>query len=377
MALYDSMVATFAVWALYFSILLVRKVRLDLSYTLGIVIGLGVLTKSSNFFSIYLLPFTLILFDFTKKVFSRRILHWIIFAIFSSLIAFGMYTILRLSPLYEMIDIKNATFVYPISEWLHHPFTFFPNNLSGLFSWLVQYLGASYIILILISLIIFNKFFKEKAILVIYFLLPFMALALFGKLVYPRHVFFMSVFLLPLGAFGLNFIIEFAFEKIKLGIPKSFYIVIITALFLIYPGFVSLQFAYDPLNAKIANADSTQYVGSWSAGWGVSESVAFFSKEAKNQKIYVATEGTFGLMPETMEIYLIKNKNIIIKGYWPVDIFPKEVLNVAAKMPTYFIFYQPQHVIIPENFPLKLVFKVRQGNTDFYYRVYKVIPLGK
>ena len=39
MALYDSMVATFYVWALYFSILLVRKVRLNIAYTLGFVIG--------------------------------------------------------------------------------------------------------------------------------------------------------------------------------------------------------------------------------------------------------------------------------------------------------------------------------------------------
>src|SRR3990170_2921249 len=67
MALMDSMVATFSVWALYFSILLVRRTNLSIAYTLGFTLGAGALTKSSNFFSMYCLPFTLILFNFSKN----------------------------------------------------------------------------------------------------------------------------------------------------------------------------------------------------------------------------------------------------------------------------------------------------------------------
>ena len=74
MALYDGLVGTFYVWALYFSMLLIRKIKLDIAYTLGFVIGGGILTKSSNFFSIYLLPFLLILFDFKQKNAQRKLL---------------------------------------------------------------------------------------------------------------------------------------------------------------------------------------------------------------------------------------------------------------------------------------------------------------
>jgi hypothetical protein len=42
-------------------------------------------------------------------------------------------------------------------------------------------------------------------------------------------------------------------------------------------------------------------------------------------------------------------------------------------MPTYFIFYQPQHQIIPVDFPLKLIFEVKQGAANSYYRVYQVV----
>lgn len=380
MALYDSMVGAFCVWALYFSILLVRRVRLDIAYTLGFIIGGGVLTKSNAFFSIYLLPFTLILFDFRKNLLVQRLLRWTVFAIFASAISYGLYNILRLSPLFQIITIKNANFAYPFSQWIHHPFTYFASNLSGFMSWLTQYLGISYMVLILISLILIKKFFKEKVLLFLYFLLPFLAICLFGNVIYPRFIYFMSLFLLPLAAWGLNYIID---EAIRYSSSKNKYLIakisipLIVLVFIWYPGLTSYQFAYDPIHAKIANADNSQYVNSWASGWGVRESVAFFSEQSNNQKIFVATEGTFGLLPESMEIYLIKNKNITIKGYWPVDIFPQEALSYASKIPSYFIFYQPQHVVIPLQFPLKLLFQVRQGDSNYFYRVYQIIPQKK
>jgi 4-amino-4-deoxy-L-arabinose transferase-like glycosyltransferase len=374
MALYDSMVGAFYVWALYFSVLLVRKVRLDIAYTLGFIIGGGILTKTSNFFSIYLLPFLLILFNFKQKDLVKKLSKFILLAIFSAGIGYGLYGILRLSPLFQMISTKNATFIFPFSEWVSHPFTFFIGNLNGLVSWLLQYLTISYLILIAISVIMIKKFFKEKVLLLLYFVLPFVALALFGKVIYPRFIFFMSLMLLPLAGWGLNYLSVFIQKKINLSVDKIFYPVVITIIFILYPSFVSFQFVYSPINAPIANADRTQYLNGWSAGWGVKESIAFFEKQAKTRKIFIATEGTFGLLPEAMEMYLVQNKNITIKGYWPVDIFPKETLSYAKKMPSYFIFYQREHVVIPADFPLKLIFEVKQGNSDFYYRVYQIVP---
>jgi 4-amino-4-deoxy-L-arabinose transferase-like glycosyltransferase len=375
MALYDSMVATFYVWALYLSILLVRKIKLDIAYTLGFIIGGGVLTKSSNFFSIYLLPFLLILFDFKQKFVKKKLANFILFAAFAAAISYGLYNILRLSPLYDMIATKNATFVYPFSQWIQHPFVYFLSNLNGLTSWLLQYLTPAYLILILIAILFVNKFFKEKIILLLYFVLPFVALALFGKLIYPRHVFLMSVMLLPLAAWSLNFLFAEAEKLFSKQIIYSRIAQIILLLVVIaYPFYVSTLFAVNPLKAPIADADHGQYTDSWAAGWGVKESVAFFEKQAQNQKIFIATEGTFGLLPESLEMYMVNNKNVTIKGYWPVDIFPKSTLSYAEKMPSYFVFYQPQHVVLPIDFPLKLVFEVQQGDTNNYYRVYQIIP---
>ena len=372
MALYDSMVAAFFVWSLYLSILLLRTPKLEIAYTLGFVIGGGILTKTANFFSIYLLPFFLLFFNFKDKKWKEKILRFALLSAFSVAIAYGLYNVLRLSPLFQMISAKNAVFVYPISEWLQHPFTFFVGNLNGLWSWLYEYLKIPYIVLIIISLINFRDFAKEKLILIIYFLLPFIALALFGKVIFPRFIFFMSIMLIPLAALGLNYLIEFLFKKYKTS--KQYLTLALLILFLVFPAFISIQFIYDPINSRIAKADNSQYINSWEAGWGVKESIDYFSKAAKKEKIYIATEGTFGLMPFALEMYLVDNKNITIKGYWPVDNISKEVLDRAKKMPTYYVFYQKEHDPIPPEFPLELIFQVEQGSSGSFYRVYRVVP---
>src|SRR5258708_8457651 len=106
--------------------------RLDIGFVLGYVIGFGMLNKTSGFFSMYLMPFTLFLFDFKKKFWKKRFLQWAGFALLVVVLANITYSILRLSPLFYIIAQKDATFIYPFKEWIHHPFTFFIWNLHGL-----------------------------------------------------------------------------------------------------------------------------------------------------------------------------------------------------------------------------------------------------
>ncbi|MBU2632450.1 glycosyltransferase family 39 protein [Patescibacteria group bacterium] len=373
MAMMDSMVGAFSVWAIYFSILLVRKIRLDIAYTLGFIIGAGILTKTSNFFSIYLLPFTVILFDIKQNARFEKFVKWGLLALVSVAISLVIYNLLRLSPLFQMISTKNAVFVYPFSEWFNHPFTFFVGNIRGLFNWLFAYLTPFYSFLILISLVLFYKQTKEKVLLLIYFSLPFVALALFGRIIFPRFIYFMSLYLLPLAGVGLFELSQYLSNKFKISTSLS--LVLLTAFFVFYPASISYTFAKDPINAKIAGSDSNQYINNWSAGWGIKESTDFLSEKASKGKIYVGTEGTFGLLPAGLELYLVRNKNITLKGYWPVEhSLPKESLDYAEKIPSYFIFYQPNNVVIPQNYPLKLIFKERAGSSDYYFRLYEIIP---
>lgn len=378
MALYDSMVGAFALWAIYFSILLVRRLRLDIAYTLGFIIGGGLLTKSSAIFSIYLLPFTLLFFDFKKKNWQSNLARFIFLFGIAALIGEVLYNSLRLSPFFHIIAEKNATFVYPINEWISHPFTFFFGNLKGLSSWIFTYLTPFYLFLIVASFAN-KKFIKEKLLLILYFILPFLALALFGKVIFPRFIFFMSLYLLPLAALGLFEIINFANNFMNKRKIESNYVVssLIIIFFLLYPAKVSLDFIFNSTRAAIADADQRQYITEWPAGGGVRESIDFFTQEAKKEKIFIGTEGTFGLMPAGLDIYLGKNSNITTKGYWPVEdqIIP-EIVGKSAQMPTYFIFYQPCPSCkfsgdAPDNWPLTLVKRIRKSD-NVYFSIYRV-----
>jgi 4-amino-4-deoxy-L-arabinose transferase-like glycosyltransferase len=379
MALYDSMVGTFAVWGLYLSIRMVRQRTVTNAYTLGVVWGGGVLTKTSALFSIAASPFTLLLGNFDRKTWRKELLRWMVLAGFAAIISQVMYTILRLSPLYGMINTKNATFVYPLKEWIHHPFTYFFGNFHGLTSWLLQYLGISYTLLLIVGLGVFMKEWREKLVLFIYFLAPFMYLALFGKVIFPRFIFFMSLMLLPIIGWGLNFILNGVayFLKAKDTQFVSITKVLVVILFMLYPLYTSLTFALDPVRAPVADADTVQYVSGWNAGWGVDQSIEFFKKESVTKKIFIGTEGTFGMMPFALEMQLVNNPNIVLKGYWGFDkTLPDEALRYAKQMPAYFVFYQPNHrPQLDENlYPIKLVSKVQQGNTPYYYSVYQIIP---
>lgn len=372
MALYESLVGAFTVWSLYLTVVLIRKIQLDTALILGLTIGGGVLTKTSAFFNIYLLPMSLLLFDFKHKGIYPKIFKWAGLAVLSTIIAYGMYSILRLSPFFHIIEEKNALFVYPFAEWIEHPFRFWYGNIRGLWDWLWRYMTVAGIFLIALSFVIDRKFFKEKIFLILWFLIPFLALALFGRTLYPRFIFLMTLPLLPLLGFSLFRLKEVVKNKIIL------YLLFASLLFLPIKSdyFILTNFS----KAPIPRSDLDQYVNDWTSGAGVKEIVEFLEKEAKDKKIFIGTEGTFGLMPYVLEIYLIDNKNITISGFWPIEeSLPKEVDEARSKIPTYFLFYQPCTPCKnigepPVSWPATLVSSYRRGIGSKYLSLYRINP---
>jgi 4-amino-4-deoxy-L-arabinose transferase-like glycosyltransferase len=335
LALYDSLVAAFIIWSLYFEILLVKRRRLDLAMILGIVIGFGMLTKTSNNFALILLPFSLLLFTFrSKKDRLRELAEWGLYAGVAFVIANAIYAILRLSPYYYVIEEKNYVFIYPFKEWITHPFTYFVGNFTGMSSWLLSYATAPFLILVIASFLVGRKYYKEKLLLLVWFAVPFIALAFFGKVIYARYILFMSMPLLVLAAYSLYNMIIFT-KKIWI---QSLIVLVFTSMFIVTDYFIITDFA----KASIPNADKEQFFTGWASGQGVRETVAYLEEQAKHGKIYVATQGTFGLMPYALEIYLKDNPNIKIVGYWPIDPMPpKDLVETAQKTTTYTVFYQP------------------------------------
>jgi 4-amino-4-deoxy-L-arabinose transferase-like glycosyltransferase len=372
LAIYDSLVAMFMIWSLYFEVLLVRRRKLLHAVVLGLIMGGGMLTKTSANFAFYLLPFSLLLFEFREKKWRSKLINWAIYALLAAFIANGIYLMLRFSPYFHIIDQKNITFVYSLSEWVRHPFTFFPGNLRGLGGWLLGYMTAPFLVLAVSSFLVGKQFLREKLLLFIWFLAPFTALALFGKVIYPRFILFMSMPLLVLGSYTLFYMISSA-RRLWLQVVIA---IVFLSSFAVNDYFILTNFA----KANIPPSDREQFVTGWPAGGGVRESIEYLTEVSKNQKIFVGTEGTFGLMPYALEIYLKDNKNIEIKGYWPVDSMPSnEVLAKAATMPTYFVFYQPcpscpKTGVAPIQWPAEKILQIEKPEQDSFYTLYKITP---
>lgn len=371
-ALYDSLVSVFIIWSLYFEILLVKRLRLDLALILGIIVGAGMLTKTNANFALILLPISLLLLDCKEKNRNHKIARWTMYALIAAGLANLMYAILRLSPFFYIIGQKNYVFIYSPSEWLAHPFAYFFNNLGTFLNWLYGYATAPFLVLVLAAFLISTKYIKEKTLLLLWFLIPLVATALFGRLLYPRFLLFMVIPLIPLAAYALFQLIE----KVKAFWLKALIAFVFIFIFLIKDIFIIQDFK----NAPVPQSDKGQFITGWPSGVGVDQSVKFLREEAKNQKIFVGTEGTFGLMPYALEIYLDKNPNIKIVGYWPIsDTPPKDAIAASQKMPTYFVFYQAcsscKNIgVAPDSWPVEKIFQIEKAEKGQFFTLYRIKP---
>jgi len=201
LALYDSLVATIAVWALYLQVLLVRRRQLAIALLLGLVLGAGLLTKSSAQFFIYMIPVPLLLMNFNHKQIRQRIAQWVLLVLLAVTMAYVISLILKLSPNAGIITDKNAVFVYSIREWIRQPFIVVFEH-GSLLTWLVTYITLPGVVLAFLAFFVRKQHIQEKIVLTLWWLIPFAALAFFAKVLYPRYMFFTTVFLLPLIAYS-------------------------------------------------------------------------------------------------------------------------------------------------------------------------------
>jgi 4-amino-4-deoxy-L-arabinose transferase-like glycosyltransferase len=337
LALYDSWVAAFSIWNLYLAILLVRNVRLDVALIFGLTLGAGMLNKSSGFLSLYLLPATLLLFDWSSKNTSKRLLKWVGLAMVAAFLSQMVYSILRLSPLFHMIGLKDVVFIYSLREWITHPLKFLSGNLHGLMEWLIHYMTWPVFIAALASLVLAKGKLREVLLLLAYWIVPIVGLASFGRVLYPRFVLFMSMPLLVLAAVSFSFLLN-RFRGLWLGV----------VLFgvLLFPSIITDYYILtNPKYAPIPFADKGQLMDDWPSGWGIKESVSYLSAEAQKGKISIFTDGTFGLLPYSIELYLVDNPNVTIRGIWPMPASPSaQMREDRATMPTYLILNQIQKV---------------------------------
>ncbi len=364
----DSLLTMFGIWSLGLGVILARYIRLDAALLLGWVIGLGLLTKTPAVFYLLFLPLYLVFFPWREKGRSGRLINWGFYFLLVVISSQLLFSILRLFPLFHMISQKNAEFVVPISEFLKHPFIFFPSNFLTLLRWQIDYLTYPLVVLVVVGIIVgLIKKSREILVLVMCYSMFFVAMAAFNKGIFARYLLIVTPGLIIIAAFGFSEILE----RLKVRALIQSLVLLIILVPALYTDFKLLS---DPINAPIPDSDSRQYINGTFAGNGVIEVRKFLVNESKKyKKITVGTEGTFGLMPYSLQLYQKDYPNVDIKDFWPMpEKVPEVILEAAKDHPTYFIVYQRARP--PLGWKVTLVSHYQQGKSQDYLQLYKVLP---
>lgn len=365
LALYDTLLATISIWSLLFTYLLAKTLRLDTALILGTIIGAGLLTKSSATFFLLLLPVSLLLVDWKPQKKLAQFGKWlglVLIVILQSQIYNG---ILLLSEFRHNVWEKNFQFLFNTQEFFTQPLDHFSGNLRGLLTWLTAYFTWPLVLLTIVAVIWYIRSkWREGIFFLSFFLVPFLALAAFGKVIYPRFILFMIP---PLLVCVVLFVYKFLEQKRWQGM--ALFILFLVSIPLVQ---FEIKLATDPVHAPLPLADRQQLINDWPAGYGIAEVVTYLKRVAAENKIVVGTEGTFGLFPMAIELYLGTNENVTFKPLWPLGEFPKELLEDAKTKPTFLLFKEKQ--VIPSEWPLVLIEKYQRGDGPTYLYFFRVVP---
>ncbi|MCX6816772.1 MAG: glycosyltransferase family 39 protein [Candidatus Beckwithbacteria bacterium] len=294
-SLTDSLLTALTLWSFYVTYQLFNRPSLKLGAILGLLAGMVLLTKPSGLLFLLLNVALVLLFPFKKiKSFIKP-------GILAILISLGLYNCLRLSGSFPLISSRSADYLRSRQEILQHLFQYFLPTAQVFFSWLVSYFSWPALVLIIISLLlaIKNKT-KITVILFVWSLLPVLVQISIGKIIYPRYLLPIVPFLLIICSWGITKFNKFVW---LLGI-----------LFLFYWLRFDWLLLTNPIKAPLDPWERGQYLEEWSSGYGLKEIRNYLNNLPKDQSVVVATEGSFGTLPNGLEIYFNHSSNVQILG---------------------------------------------------------------
>ena len=322
LALADSMLSMFGIWVLIFSVVTVKKMRLDTAILTGFSLGGAFLTKSPATFFAGLIPFSLLLHKWPKGIrekFNRASVFLFLFT-FTYLIAFGLYNILRLGPNFHMIAERNKDYVYPLKHFFESPLDPLTPFLDRILEYL-RILGPS----ILVVLVFTGTYFglktkvRETLLLLFWGLIPILVISELSKTMTARYVAFSLPYL---------FIIASATFMNKINGLKKF-VNILFIVFVFQSLVIDMKMLKDPQSVHLPRSERSGYLEEWTSGYGIKE----IAEEIRNvyngnpaQKIVVGTEGYFGTLPDGLQIYLNDLPEITVIGVGlPIGQIPNQL----------------------------------------------------
>jgi 4-amino-4-deoxy-L-arabinose transferase-like glycosyltransferase len=351
MALVDASLSFYGIWALIFSIITVRKVRLDTAMLAGFALGGALLTKSPAIYFAVLIPFTLILGKWPKKFKDKfnKLSVYVFLFFFTYAIGIVMYNIQRLGENFQMLALRNQDYVYPLSHLLTSPLDPLVPFLQNAVEWF--WLMGPGIFLLLVFIGIFHnlkKFPKEIILLSLWAFLPLIISAEFAKVFTARYI-----------LFTIPYFVIIAASVFTSGRYKLIFNIFLV-IFLIQAIYTDFLYLTNVEAAPLPQGERSGYLEEWTAGTGIKESADYIRgvyRSNLDEKIVVGTEGYFGTLPDGLQIYLNDIPQITVIGVG-IDLktLPNSLKESAdAGNDTYLVINASRLVGKPDDMGLKLI----------------------
>jgi 4-amino-4-deoxy-L-arabinose transferase-like glycosyltransferase len=196
--IYDAMVTGLVAAAVLISLRLTLRPHYSTALLLGVVIGAGGLTKPTAWVAVVVLPFTLLLFDYSSPRLRRRLLVWAAYAALAIAVGYALASIARLSPLYDrpMLPKENHRSLGQIFDDIGPQL-----RSNGPLMWIALrgYLTIPGVVLAIIgALAAWRRHPRAAAILTVWTFSVFVSALLLALWPYPRYF---AAAMVPLSAF--------------------------------------------------------------------------------------------------------------------------------------------------------------------------------
>lgn len=367
MALVDSMLASFTVWALYFTLWLSKSLRLDLVMILGFILGGAWLTKTPAVVNLFLLPTTLLVFKRIKGdryAFLKLFLFWGV----AILIALFMYNLLRLGPNFHLLSARNADYIFSPLELVGRPLDPFIPHFQDMADWFPKLFTWPILILVGIGIYyVLSKFNRLGLVILCWAIIPLMIEMAFLRTFTARYLLPSIPLLIVLASFGLGEILGHL--KVSNFLKVSLTLIIVSPSALIF----NYQLLTNPPPQFLPQEERRGYFEDWTAGYGFRQIADFLKIESKKGKVVVGTEGFFGTLPDGLYIYLDKSNIALVGSHATIS---AQIRSAAKENLTYFVgnkrslLQASEGVVILKEYPKAVPL---QGNQDATV-LYQVLP---
>ena len=358
MALVDSMLTAFSIFAMYFAVLTARTMQLSLAIFTGFALGFAWLTKSPAMFFIFLLPSTALLSKWPKEN-ALRLMHLLRLALLwgvSATIAFGMYNILRLGPSFHLLAQRNADYVFTWRQALVHPLDPFQFHIAELFEWLLTLLPTTIFFSALLGIFLARKtYWREVLFLMAWTWAPLLVIAEIAKVFTARYMLYAIPPFFILAALPFTLYPDSKWLKNKNLIWALLIIVISPALLADY------KFLTKPETADLPERERSGYLENWTAGQGIREIAVYLKEERKNtpegKNLVVGSEGFFGTPYDGLMIYLQKVPGILVTGIGisVSDVHESLISAKKAGDKVYIVVNSTRLYALPDDIGVKLI----------------------